>query len=359
MWVSGRWDWLRREHRWDWVPGHWERERRGQKWRDARWDRRGDEWVLVDGGWIQAEIRPTAAPPPPREERITARPGFVFVRGRWDWKDGNWVWLDGHWERERRGRHWREARWEQRDGVYVLNDGGWDEAPRLPTAAPPPPREERIATRPGFVFVRGRWDWRDGNWIWLAGHWERERARQRWVEGRWELRGDHWEWIDGSWGAPPEYPPIDQPPPPPRREDVRLRPGEILVPGYWAWQAGQYVWQPPHGTPIVPGSHFEIGRWTQAGDHWVFVNGRWVVDAAPPPPAAPPRPIRPEPPPPRDERIDPRPGYVFARGHFEWRGDRYEWMPGHWERARAQMTWRDGRWEQRGNEWIYIEGGWQ
>ena len=42
-------------------------------------------------------------PPPPRAEVeiTTARPGYVFVRGRWDWRGGQWVWVNGHWERER------------------------------------------------------------------------------------------------------------------------------------------------------------------------------------------------------------------------------------------------------------------
>ncbi|HEX7840596.1 MAG TPA: hypothetical protein VF469_24120, partial [Kofleriaceae bacterium] len=113
-WIGGRWDWNRREHRWAWLPGHWEREKHGHKWREARWEQRGDEWVLADGGWVAAEIRPTQAPPPPREERFDPRPGFVFIRGRWDWKDGNWAWLPGHWEREHAKQRWIEGRWELR-----------------------------------------------------------------------------------------------------------------------------------------------------------------------------------------------------------------------------------------------------
>ena len=33
VWVGGRWDWRRHEHKWDWLPGHWEREKHGHKWR--------------------------------------------------------------------------------------------------------------------------------------------------------------------------------------------------------------------------------------------------------------------------------------------------------------------------------------
>lgn len=310
---------------------------------------------------VEVDVGPREAPPAPREERHEAhRAGFVWIAGRWDWlrRERRWEWIPGHWERERRGHHWRDARWERRGDQWVLVDGGWIRAELRPNDAPPPPREERFQPRPGFVWVRGRWDWRDGQWVWLDGHWERERARQRWIDGRWEQRGNEWVYVEGSWGAPPEFPPLDQPPPPPRhdRVDVRPRAGEIIVPGFWLWQDGRYVWQPPHAVTIVRGSHWEDGRWEQKGDHWVYLYGRWIADAAPPPP---PTRTRPAPPPPRDERYDPRPGFVWARGHFDWRGDHYEWLPGHWERERARQRWVEGRWEQRGNEWIYIEGSWQ
>ena len=38
--------------RWEWVPGHWiERPRRDAVWVVGRWDRRGPEYVWVDGHW--------------------------------------------------------------------------------------------------------------------------------------------------------------------------------------------------------------------------------------------------------------------------------------------------------------------
>src|SRR6185295_6390391 len=50
-----------REQRWEWISGRWERERRGRRWRDARWEQRGDEWVLIDGEWTLGDTRPTQA----------------------------------------------------------------------------------------------------------------------------------------------------------------------------------------------------------------------------------------------------------------------------------------------------------
>src|ERR1700712_633950 len=82
VWVPGHWDW--RGH-WEWVPGRAEREHRGQKWREARWDHQGDQWVFSDGGWIDAgEVKPADdyprdAPPPARDEHIAPRSGFVWA----------------------------------------------------------------------------------------------------------------------------------------------------------------------------------------------------------------------------------------------------------------------------------------
>ena len=67
-----------------------------------------------------------------------------------------------------------------------------------PNSPPPPPREERVETRAGFVWVRGRWDWR-GKWDWIPGHWERQRARLTWYDGRWEQRGNVWIYVEGGW----------------------------------------------------------------------------------------------------------------------------------------------------------------
>jgi len=294
VWVSGRWDWQRREHKWDWIPGRWERERTGKRWRDARWDRRGDEWVLVDGDWI-----------------------------------------DG--------------------GVTVSLQ---------PNVAPPPLRDERPAQRAGFVWARGKWAWQNGNWQWTPGHWERARAQQRWNEGRWERRGDHWEWIEGGWAEIPKYPPLDQPPPPPQRDDLRADVGFVVLPGRWAWINGEYVWQRAQRSRVNPGKHYVPGEWVERDGHWIWTNGAWQDDSegtrSPPfrPDRDRDRPRR-QPPAPREERIERRDGYVWARGHQEWRGNDYVWIPGHWEPTRARQTWNDGRWEQRGNEWVYVEGGWR
>jgi hypothetical protein len=65
--------------------------------------------------------------------------------------------------------------------------------------APPPPRTVVVETRPGFVWIEGRWAHRGGRYVWLDGRWERERAGRYWEQGRWERRGRGHVWIDGGW----------------------------------------------------------------------------------------------------------------------------------------------------------------
>jgi len=66
---------------------------------------------------------------------------------------------------------------------------------------PPPPRVYVRDTRPGFVFIQGRWDRRGGRWDWRDGYWERERSGHRWEDGRWERRGRGHVWVEGRWSA--------------------------------------------------------------------------------------------------------------------------------------------------------------
>lgn len=67
--------------------------------------------------------------------------------------------------------------------------------------APPPPREEVVVSRPGYVWIHGHWNHNGGRWAWQGGSYERERANQVYVEGRWERRGRGQVWVDGGWRA--------------------------------------------------------------------------------------------------------------------------------------------------------------
>ena len=64
VWVPGHWEW--KNNRWEWEAGRWERERAGKRWRERRWEKQGDVWVKIDGDWVEVDLRPNVAPPPPR-----------------------------------------------------------------------------------------------------------------------------------------------------------------------------------------------------------------------------------------------------------------------------------------------------
>jgi hypothetical protein len=69
--------------------------------------------------------------------------------------------------------------------------------------------------------------------------------------------------------------------------------------------------------------------------------------------------IQTAPPPPRFERVPPpRRGYVWAPGHWEWRGGRHVWAGGYWERARPGYAYRPPAWRDNGGRWEYNRGGW-
>ncbi len=74
-------------------------------------------------------------------------------------------------------------------GAYVVED------------APPPPRAEVVVSRPGYVWIHGRWTRPGNRWAWREGYYEHERPNQVYVEGRWERRGRGHVWIDGGWRA--------------------------------------------------------------------------------------------------------------------------------------------------------------
>jgi hypothetical protein len=263
VWVPGHWDW---RGVWTWVKGSFERERPGKRWNEGRWERNGARWVYREGAWGDAGPMPTEpahpiggppanepreAPPAPREERQAARRGFVWITGRWDWRGGKWDWVAGHWERERAGKRWNAGRWDKQGDRWIFVEGAWvDGGPmptepgpggptpggvELPRTAPPAPRDERPARREGFVFLKGRWDWRGGKWEWNEGRWERERAGQQWRDARWELRDGRYALIDGEWvnvgPASGQPPPTGSMPPPYRERQWRLE--RPTVSSYW------------------------------------------------------------------------------------------------------------------------------
>jgi hypothetical protein len=66
-----------------------------------------------------------------------------------------------------------------------------------------------------------------------------------------------------------------------------------------------------------------------------------------------------DPPPPRYETVEVRPGFVFITGHWVRGGGRWVWRDGYYERERAGYAWEPGRWETRGRSHVWVEGSWR
>jgi hypothetical protein len=67
------------------------------------------------------------------------------------------------------------------------------------------------------------------------------------------------------------------------------------------------------------------------------------------------------PPPPRHEVVPgPRAGWIWAPGHYEYRGNEYAWVTGHWMRERVGYEYREPRWVQRADgSWIFVGNNWE
>jgi hypothetical protein len=65
------------------------------------------------------------------------------------------------------------------------------------------------------------------------------------------------------------------------------------------------------------------------------------------------------PPAPRYEVVPaPRAGYVWAPGHWQWRGNSHVWVGGSWEPARAGYVYRSPSWVERNGRWQYQPSRW-
>lgn len=94
---------------------------------------------------------------------------------------------------------------------------------------PPPPRVVVVDTRPGYIWVEGRWTRNGGRWVWRDGYYERERAGYVWEQGRWERRGRGHVWVEGKWRTGGSTPAVrdhrnnSRPAPPPPQQGPTVR----------------------------------------------------------------------------------------------------------------------------------------
>lgn len=80
------------------------------------------------------------APPPPRAETVSYRPGYVWVNGYHERVGRHWRWRDGYYVRERPGYVYVQPRWERRGRGYVYVRGEWR------------PRDNRVIVRRPYRY---------------------------------------------------------------------------------------------------------------------------------------------------------------------------------------------------------------
>ena len=69
--------------------------------------------------------------------------------------------------------------------------------------------------------------------------------------------------------------------------------------------------------------------------------------------------VRDAPPPPRAERTpQPRRGYVWVPGYWDWRNKHHVWVKGSWLRERPGYVYHQPAWEQRDGQWQMARGNW-
>lgn len=65
---------------------------------------------------------------------------------------------------------------------------------------PPPPRVEVVpASRRGYVWAPGYWNWRGHHHHWVGGTWVRERRGYVYHQPTWVQDGDRWRFNRAAW----------------------------------------------------------------------------------------------------------------------------------------------------------------
>ena len=55
------------------------------------------------------------------------------------------------------------------------------------------------ASRPGYLWVDGHWDWEGDRWQWSEGYWIAEQPGFIWIQGGWFESGGHHYYRPGRW----------------------------------------------------------------------------------------------------------------------------------------------------------------
>lgn len=80
----------------------------------------------ADGGAVSHASNVYLAPPALRTEVVpTARVGYTWAPGYWQWSNGQYVWVGGRWIESRPGYVWVGETWESRDEGWRFAPGYW------------------------------------------------------------------------------------------------------------------------------------------------------------------------------------------------------------------------------------------
>jgi hypothetical protein len=281
------------------------------------------------------------------------------VTGHWQWKNGNWDWVAGHWEREKARKRWRDGRWHDKGGRWEWVDGGWDDGD---------PNGWRFDatgwTLLGAQTVMGR-----------AGRSDTDQIKVGKSQGRFN---EVMMVVYDSDVALDDF-------------TITFENGKKFTPNVkhnFKEGARTRAIDLPGNTRWIRSIDLTYSNLPGGGRARVEIYGRnnpnnvattppapapGPAPAPPPPPgpapapvpapapAPPPVVVGPTAPPPalKPEKVNPRAGYVWVTGRWDWRNNKWEWIAGHWERQKAGKTWADGRWELRGKVYVWVDGGWR
>jgi hypothetical protein len=150
---------------------------------------------------------------------------------------------------------------------------------------------------------------------------------------------------------------IGNAPPAPRFESApQPRRGYVWAPGYWNWDGQGHAWTAGRWETQRDGYQYRRAEWKQDNGAWRLDRGGWNASGA--------RPVSYEyadiaPPRARFERTPrPRAGYIWTSGHWDWRGQRHQWVPGVWIAERPGYGYVSANWAQRDGRWYLEPGRW-
>jgi hypothetical protein len=148
---------------------------------------------------------------------------------------------------------------------------------------------------------------------------------------------------------------IGNAPPPPRFESVPApRRGYVWAPGFWNWDGHRHVWMSGHWENAREGYRFQGTQWVRDPGGYRLEQGGWIPMAG-----GGYNEIVEAPPAPRYERVPAyRPGYIWEPGHWEWRGNRHEWIGGVWLVDRPGYVYNRPSWYERDGRWYMEQGRW-